>query len=353
MRMLAGTPEEGMLIFVPATPRRFSSWNEFKSMLAEHGITTIENRKWYAVVFPEQSGNRRSRRYSWLLIFSQPPARLQPIRTFVYRESENDARIPGLSWLTKKKIAIVGCGAIGSKVAVALAAAGVRRFVLVDPDIMEPFNAVRHEAGIDCFGIVKVRSVARRIVQANPGADGNLDLAVIRLGGIHSHAEESGILDRIGGCDLVLNATGHAGVSRYLNEICYDLKISTVYASVTNGAWSGELIRVVPGKTPCWLCFHDQYYSAPPPGQPVPQAGVFGPGSDEPTFSGTGHDVGIVANLACDVIIDTLRVAGGEMSEFPSDYLLWNGRDVIGRPVFQSQFLPISHRAHCSLCSAP
>lgn len=47
--------------------------------------------------------------------------------------------------LGERKVSLVGCGSLGSKVATMLARAGVGRFLLVDDDLMLPHNLVRHD----------------------------------------------------------------------------------------------------------------------------------------------------------------------------------------------------------------
>ena len=45
--------------------------------------------------------------------------------------------------LAGRKVALVGCGSLGSKVAVMLARSGVGKFLLVDDDLFFPDNLVR------------------------------------------------------------------------------------------------------------------------------------------------------------------------------------------------------------------
>ena len=51
---------------------------------------------------------------------------------------------------------IVGCGSVGAPVAIALAQAGVGRFILLDPDILKPSNISRHPLGAQYLGRMKV-----------------------------------------------------------------------------------------------------------------------------------------------------------------------------------------------------
>ena len=71
--------------------------------------------------------------------------------------------------LAKRRVLIVGCGAVGSYVADLLLRRGVRRMHLVDPDIVQPGNCIRHLAGLEYVGYGKVQ--ATRAVMARSGAD--------------------------------------------------------------------------------------------------------------------------------------------------------------------------------------
>src|SRR5271167_1572646 len=57
--------------------------------------------------------------------------------------------------LAGRNVGIVGCGSLGSKVAVMLARAGVGRVLLVDDDIVFPDNFVRHDLDWRDVGIHK------------------------------------------------------------------------------------------------------------------------------------------------------------------------------------------------------
>lgn len=44
--------------------------------------------------------------------------------------------------------------------------------------------------------------------------------------------------------DLVIDASGTHGVSRLINTLCHELKVPSLYTSVTNGSGGGEIVRV-------------------------------------------------------------------------------------------------------------
>ena len=72
--------------------------------------------------------------------------------------------------MLEKGALIIGCGSVGSLVALELARAGVGRFFLVDGDIMSYHNICRHQCGIQDVGKFKTTAVKERILQINPTA---------------------------------------------------------------------------------------------------------------------------------------------------------------------------------------
>lgn len=69
--------------------------------------------------------------------------------------------------LGRKRVVIVGCGSVGSQVAMHLARAGVKRFILIDSDCVELHNLSRT---FDCsmLGQFKTKAVARSLRRINP-----------------------------------------------------------------------------------------------------------------------------------------------------------------------------------------
>lgn len=73
--------------------------------------------------------------------------------------------------MLKKGVVIIGCGSVGSLVALELARAGVGRFFLIDMDVMSYHNICRHQCGILDVGKFKTSALRERILQINPAAE--------------------------------------------------------------------------------------------------------------------------------------------------------------------------------------
>lgn len=73
--------------------------------------------------------------------------------------------------MLRKGAVIIGCGSVGSLVALELARAGVGRFFLIDMDILSYHNICRHQCGILDVGKYKTTALRERILQINPTAE--------------------------------------------------------------------------------------------------------------------------------------------------------------------------------------
>ncbi|HEY2236968.1 MAG TPA: ThiF family adenylyltransferase [Candidatus Angelobacter sp.] len=348
LNMVAGGIDvNGPIVRLNSAPPNFTLATEFNSWLKEIGI---DRRDWMVFVFPEQSGTADSERLAWIVFRSRGDKFVEPLRTFIVDDVGGNPRIPKLQALAEKKVVLVGCGSMGSKIAVALAATGVESFGIVDFDFMEPANSVRHELGVESFGIPKPNALQRRLIEANPRVWNKVEVSDLLIGQTKRTGKEELFHGILASASLVIDSTGDHGVSRFLNDLCSELNVPQIYASVTNGAWSGEVIRVIPRRTACWLCWLWEYENQRPSGEPAPGPGVFAPGCDHPTFTGTTYDVGIVANLASSLAVDTLLIEDENRSHFNGDYLRWQLKDANGLFVPKIEVLPIHKRNDCRLC---
>jgi sulfur-carrier protein adenylyltransferase/sulfurtransferase len=109
--------------------------------------------------------------------------------------------------LGNKKVGIVGCGALGSKIAASLARSGVRSFVLVDDDILKPGNLVRHDLDVGSLGAHKAEALAARLKAITAGI--TVSARRVLLGGQESSGGTASVLDELSSCDLLIDATAH------------------------------------------------------------------------------------------------------------------------------------------------
>jgi len=150
-------------------------------------------------------------------------------------------------FLKKKKVTIIGCGAGGSKDAEYLVKSGVGNIVLIDDDTLQTENVLRHSCQLDDLSIEKVYAVKDKLRKINPFVQvktlrNNLDV-------IDATADEL-----MRDSDLIIVAT--ASNEGLFNEYAFPRRIPTIYSKVYPMGFGGEIIRVIPGITPCFECSH-------------------------------------------------------------------------------------------------
>lgn len=158
-------------------------------------------------------------------------------------------RLPGdYDRLGSVSIAIIGCGSVGSKIAASLARAGVRRFVLVDGDILFPGNLVRNDLDWGTVALNKPDAVAERIQDIDASA--NVSTFRIVLGGQESSALTDAALAEVGKCDLIVDATADPQTFNLCAAVSRTEKKTLVWGEVFAGGIGGLVARLRPGFEP-------------------------------------------------------------------------------------------------------
>ena len=150
--------------------------------------------------------------------------------------------------LSEKKVAILGCGSVGSKLAVSLARTGVKKFVLVDGDMLYQDNLVRNELDIRSVGLNKPDGLAQRISEVNPGAE--ISKRPVLLGGQESSYSTEFVLQSVSECDLVIDATADAHIFNLCASVCRAGRKPLVWGEVFAGGVGGLIARSRPGLDP-------------------------------------------------------------------------------------------------------
>lgn len=149
-----------------------------------------------------------------------------------------------LALLANKKIAVIGLGSGGSFAALTLAMSGVGGFVLIDDDIVERTNAVRHVADLRDVGRPKVEAVADLIRQRNTNA--RVEVIVGRLED-HTH--------KLDGVDLVIVGVDNERPKYAINDACRARGLTAVYAGVYERGEGGDVAVIYADHGPCYACW--------------------------------------------------------------------------------------------------
>jgi hypothetical protein len=215
-----------------------------------------------------------------------------PPQPAVARLDENHAM------LVARKVGIVGCGSLGSKLAVMLARSGVGKFLLVDDDIIFPDNFVRHDLDWRDVATHKVDSVARRIQLVSPAA--TCEKRKHRLGGQESSGSIESLIEGLADCDLIVDTTADPSVFNYLCAAVDFAKKPLLWAEVFGGGFGGLIARHRPLLEPDPASMRRAIENwCSERGEPIERAGSdYGGGPDVPLIADDADVTSIAAHAA-------------------------------------------------------
>ena len=156
--------------------------------------------------------------------------------------------------LATARVAIVGCGAIGSALASLLARAGVGTLRIIDRDYVEPSNLQRQslfDENDAAESVPKAVAAARKLAAFNSEIVVEpqvADLTPANLGNL--------LVD----CDLVLDGTDNFETRYLVNDYAVQQGVPWIYAAAV-GSY-GVTMDILPGESACLACV----FPAPPRG---------------------------------------------------------------------------------------
>lgn len=154
------------------------------------------------------------------------------------------------SIMKEKSAVILGCGSVGSLVALELARSGVGNFLLVDTDILEYHNICRHQCGISDIGEYKVDVVKKRILDINPSAN------VITRRKIVEHISQEEFEMVCNGLNTIfIGCADNRKADVYANMVAARFGCSFISIGFWERALAGEIFYWLPNKhMPCCGC---------------------------------------------------------------------------------------------------
>ena len=174
----------------------------------------------------------------------------------------------GQARLAAGRVAIVGCGALGSVVAMALTRAGVGSLRLIDRDLPEASNLPRQvlfdEADV-ADGLPKTVAAKRHLERINSACE--IDAVVADL----TAANCASLLADV---DLIVDGTDNFDARFLINEFACRARLPWVHGGAIGA--EGRVMTVVPGQTACLRCLVPE----PPAPGTLPTcetAGILGP----------------------------------------------------------------------------
>ncbi len=131
-------------------------------------------------------------------------------------------------------VGIAGAGGLGSNCALNLVRAGVKKFIIIDFDRVEPSNLDRQFYFLDQVGMVKVEALKNNLLRINP----DLELTLISKKVAKDNVEEL-----FHGCDIVAECLDMAESKRMLVEELMKMGKFIVSASGLGGIGSSDEIK--------------------------------------------------------------------------------------------------------------
>ncbi len=157
--------------------------------------------------------------------------------------------LSGQKKLSEAKVLVVGCGGLGSPAALYLSASGIGTLGLIDNDVVELSNLQRQIIhSTDTLGIPKAISAKRTLERLNP------DTKVIAMNLKVTRENLPKICEDY---DFILDCTDSFASKYIVSDSCVKANKPYVHAAVVR--FLGQVMTVIPGKTPCYRCiFRDE-----------------------------------------------------------------------------------------------
>lgn len=220
--------------------------------------------------------------------------------------------------LNGKRVAILGCGSMGSKVAASLARMGVENFFLVDSDVLHPGNLVRNELDWGEVGAHKVDGLTSRLQRINTRV--SVDTWANHFGGQTSIDALMDCLAKLKACDLIVETTGSGQGFVYAASVSESEGVPMVWGRVFGGGFGGYIARSRPGveaepkvvRDSIYAWFRNPEHPPPPPDSGIDYAA--GPDDQAPMIA-DDSDVSVISAHLTHFAADLLRANG--TTEYP------------------------------------
>lgn len=155
--------------------------------------------------------------------------------------------------LVSSHVLIIGCGALGSAHAEALARAGVGKLRIVDRDFVEASNLQRQTMFTE-------RDAAERLPKAVAAANHLKEInSTVLVQPEVVDLNHSNIERLLVGCDLVIDGTDNFSTRYLINDACVKHNTPWIYGAAVGS--HGVTMTILPHQTPCLRCIFEE---APP-----------------------------------------------------------------------------------------
>jgi molybdopterin/thiamine biosynthesis adenylyltransferase len=197
----------------------------------------------------------------------------------------------GQARLRESRAAIIGCGALGSAQAEALARAGVGRLRIIDRDFVEGSNLQRQTMFTERDAterLPKAIAAASHIAEINSEIQTEPEIADVN----HTNIERL-----IENCDVTLDGTDNFATRYLINDACVKHSVNWIYGAAV-GSY-GVTMTIRPRETACLRCVFEE---APP-------------AASAPTCDTAGVIMPIISIVAAVQVSEALKLLTGQVGQ--------------------------------------
>ncbi|WP_282611013.1 ThiF family adenylyltransferase [Pelagibius sp. Alg239-R121] len=294
--------KEGV-VFVTDTPtktlEKIKTFEALNDLLGDR-FSLTQNAHWAVVLRGSEGGLT-------LLCHFADDDDLMSFTTVLAPFDGNRSGVPSAD-IREKKVGIVGLGSLGSKIAVSLARSGVRRFELVDGDILNTGNLERHDGDWRDVGRHKVELTAHRLRLIR--CDVEIGVWKSAIGAQVSSQQAANVSQALTFCDLIIDVTANPDVFNHLAGLSLRHNRSLIWGAVYAGGVGGEIARARINKDPSPYDIRtviNQYYETSDGPPPISTGGGYdGSIGEAAPMQATDADVSVFASHFSAFTLDTL-----------------------------------------------
>lgn len=211
----------------------------------------------------------------------------------------------GQDRLSRSRVLIVGCGALGASHSEMLARAGVGSLRIVDRDFVEFTNLQRQTLFKEQDAeerLPKAVAAKRRIAEINSAVFVDEHVADVNNSNVESLVD---------GCDLVVDGTDNFQVRYLINDACVKHAVPWIYGAAVSSY--GTTMTILPGETPCLRCVFAE----------MPDAG------SAPTCDTAGVIMPIISGISAVQVAEALKLLSGDRDSLHRSLIqldVWNNQ---------------------------
>ncbi len=221
----------------------------------------------------------------------------------------------GQQKLLNSRVMIIGCGALGSSQAEALARAGVGKLRIVDRDFVEFSNLQRQTMFTERDAVERL---PKAIACANRIREINSDIAVEPEVADVNHSNIESLISNV---EVVIDGTDNFATRYLINDACVKQELNWIYGAAV-GSY-GVTMTIRPHDTPCLRCLFPE---APP-------------AASAPTCDTAGVIMPIISIVASVQVTETLKLLTAKVDDLHNSLMqfdVWRNewrKISIGKPL--------------------